>query len=412
MKELTQGYKQTKVGVIPDSWEVVRLGEIAPNISYGLTVRPSYIEFGIPLISASEIKNGIIDYINAPKISQNDFNKLSQKAKAQKGDIFLSKTGTIGKVAYVLKDTLIAITQNIAIIRIDNNKTSHHFVLQYLITDKFQKSAIQKVNQSTIMDLQLQDIKKLFIPLPSIKEQKKIAKILTTYDDAISKQNELIKAKEELKKGLMQKLLNGEVRFCEFNDEWKSIKLEDITKIYDGTHFTPKYTKEGIPFYSVEHLTKNNFKDTKYIAKDVFLKENKRVKLETNDILMTKIGDIGTSKLINWDVNASFYVTLALIKQSNSFNSSFLNFTINASYFQRQLHSRTLHIAFPKKINLGEIGKCFVQLPSLQEQQKIAEVLSNADKEIGLLKNELQELKEQKKGLMQKLLTGEVRVTI
>ncbi|MFM6250287.1 MAG: restriction endonuclease subunit S, partial [Dolichospermum sp.] len=118
------------------------------------------------------------------------------------------------------------------------------------------------------------------------------------------------------------------------------------------------YQESGIPFYSVEHVTSNNFKDTKFIAKEVFEKENKRVKLEKGDILMTRIGDIGTPKYIDWDVEASFYVSLALLKQSKKINSLFLAHYIKTNLFQNELHQRTIHVAFPKKINLGEIGYC------------------------------------------------------
>lgn len=91
--------------------------------------------------------------------------------------------------------------------------------------------------------------------------------------------------------------------------------MREVSKIYDGTHQTPKYIKQGIHFYSVEYLTANKFSNTKFIAENVFKKENKRVSLGKGDILMTRIGDIGTARLIDLDVKASFYVSLALIKK-------------------------------------------------------------------------------------------------
>ncbi len=198
-----------------------------------------------------------------------------------------------------------------------------------------------------------------------------------------------------------------------FEGDWEGIELGEITSIYDGTHSTPQYVDFGIPFYSVEHLTRNDFSDTKYIAEDVFEKENKRVKLERDDILMTRIGDIGTAKHLNWDVCASFYVSLALIKANkNKFNSAYMGYFINSNEFHRELYKRTIHVAFPKKINLGEINNCHVLLPPVAEQQKIASVLTAADKEIELLQAKLAHLKEEKKALMQQLLTGKRRVKI
>lgn len=191
---------------------------------------------------------------------------------------------------------------------------------------------------------------------------------------------------------------------------WKRYKLNKITKIYDGTHQTPKYVEKGVPFYSVEHLTGKQFINTKYISEEVFEKESKRVVLEKNDILMTRIGDIGTAKLIDWDVRASFYVSLALIKRSSYFDSSFLENYINSDLFKLELWKRTIHVAFPKKINLGEIGFCEVTLPPLPEQQKIAKILTIWDKAIDTTERLIDNSKQQKKSLMQQLLTGKKRL--
>jgi type I restriction enzyme S subunit len=188
-------------------------------------------------------------------------------------------------------------------------------------------------------------------------------------------------------------------------NSWKVNALNEITKVYDGTHQTPKYVEKGIPFYSVEHVTANDFSKTKFVSKEVFIKENQRVKLEKGDILMTRIGDVGTVKYIDWDVNASFYVSLALIKQQETFNGKYIAHFIESRAFKKELWKRIIHTAFPRKINLGEIGKCLVVLPPLPEQQKIAEILGTVDAKIEVIDQQITETQELKKGLMQRLLT-------
>ena len=251
------------------------------------------------------------------------------------------------------------------------------------------------------------DWMKRIIILPPLPEQQKIASFLSSVDSKIKKLENKKALLDEYKRGIMQKIFSQEIRFRgeggkEYPD-WVEKKLGEITRIYDGTHQTPKYVEEGIPFYSVEHVTANQFTSTKYISKDIFDKENKRVTLEKGDILMTRIGSIGEVKYIDWDVEASFYVSLALIKQDKSYNGKYLNFLIQSDFFQRELWKKTIHVAFPKKINLGEIGKCHILLPCLKEQEKIANFLSGIDKKIELVKQETEQVKEFKRGLLQQM---------
>ena len=195
-------------------WKIKPLGSECDHITYGLTVRPQFVENGIPLISAREIASGEVNIETGPKISINEFNKLSDKAKPKKGDIFLTKTGTIGISARFTLDIPIAITQNIAVIRLnDNEANSPDYLIQYFKTRKFYRDAITKVNQSTIMDLQLGDIRKLSIPFPPLSEQRKISRFLGAVDakvEALRRKRGLL---AEYKRGVMQRLFTQEIRF-------------------------------------------------------------------------------------------------------------------------------------------------------------------------------------------------------
>jgi type I restriction enzyme, S subunit len=259
------------------------------------------------------------------------------------------------------------------------------------------KNSVDSVRRDMIIEMP--------IFCPSIKEQKKIAEFLSDIDTKIEKLTRKKELTEQYKKSAMQKIFSKKIRFKDENGknypDWEEKRLGDVADIYDGTHLTPDYTSSGIPFYSVENVMSNNFTDTKYISEEVYIRECKRIKIEKGDILMTKIGDIGTSRYVDWEVEASFYVSLALIKQSKRYDSKYLSQYIMTAKFQENLHKKTIHVAFPKKINLGEIGNCYAELPCLEEQKKIADFLTNLDKTIEQIQKELAMLKEYKKGLLQ-----------
>ena len=152
--------------------------------------------------------------------------------------------------------------------------------------------------------------------------------------------------------------------------------MGDLVGIYDGVHQTPEYQDSGIMFLSVENIA--TLKSEKYISKEAFERDYK-VYPEKGDILMTRIGDVGTTNVVETAKKVAFYVSLALLKP-NGINSYFLSNAMKTNAFQKGLRERTLVTAIPQKINKDEIGKIDIFITNNDvEQQKIGAYFSTLD---------------------------------
>jgi type I restriction enzyme S subunit len=270
----------------------------------------------------------------------------------------------------------------------------------------------QKAVQSTVLSLRLPILQDFPIEIPKKpEEQEKIASCLSSLDEVISAHSQKLELLKAHKKGLLQNLFPQEgekvpkLRFKEFekDGEWKKTILGKISSaIFDGTHQTPKYTEEGIPFFSVENIVSG--KKNKFISREDYLEATSKNKPEKGDILITRIGNIGFSTVVDWDYEFSIYVTLAVIKQSDIFISHYLNGYFQSDYYQKEIRRKSLLNAAPMKINMNELQKTKVLLPPTKsEQQKIAFCLSSLDELILAQTEKIEQLKLHKKGLMQGL---------
>ncbi len=201
------------------------------------------------------------------------------------------------------------------------------------------------------------------------------------------------------------------LRFPEFekDGEWEEYLLSEVSPaIFDGTHQTPRYTEKGIPFFSVENIISGN--KNKFISEDDYILATSKNKPEKGDIIITRIGNIGTSKVIDWDYKFSIYVTLAVVKKSPVFDSHYLHGYFQSSRYQKEIFSKSLLNAVPCKINMDELRRTKILLPPKKgkfEQQKIAACLSSLDDVITAETQKLEVLKEHKKGLLQNLFPQE-----
>jgi len=400
MSQVREGYKQTKVGVIPSDWDVVRINEITNYVDYrGKT--PNKTNSGIFLVTAKNIKKGYIDYESSKEyVSINEYSNVMSRGLPKINDVLLTTEAPLGNVAQI-NNVNIALAQRVIKFRAQE-KLNNTYLKYHFLSDIFQSYLYRMAIGTTVLGIQGKILHKMKMPLPPLKEQEKIAKILTTWDSAISKQEELIKVKQENKKGLMKKLLSGEIRFDGFNGKWEDVKLGKIVNCFDNKRIpinkiARQKMKGDIPYYGSTSIVD-------YVNDYIFDDDLVLVSEDGGyfyDFQRKPIAFYITGK--SWINNHAHVIK----NRDDSLNLKYLYFSLVHKDITAFLNGGTR-----AKLNKKDLLSLKIKLPPIKEQQKIAEVLTLADQKIELLKTELTELKEQKKALMQKLLTGEIRVKV
>jgi len=404
-------YKKTKVGIIPEDWEVIKLGNVLlDKPKYGINAPAvEYSKFLPTYLRITDIdENG--KFNPNEKVSVNDQNY--HKYILQPNDIVFARTGaTVGKSYLYNKDDGELIYAGFLIkVTPDPKKLNSVFLKTYVTTHRYWGWIQIMSARSGQPGVNGEEYALMPIPLPPLKEQQKIAQILTTWDEAISKQEKLIEAKERLKKGLMQhKLLSGDVRFKEFDEEWEEISLSKVLKE------RKTYLEKGLELEHISLTTEGVVPKSERYERDFLVKnDNKKYKITYyNDICYNpanlKFGVI-CRNTYGSGIFSPIYVTFEVRK---NFDIEYIGYLLTWNSFIQRVRKYEQGTVYERMAVSPKDFLLFkIKLPSLKEQQKIAKVLLTADKETELLKKELEVLKKQKKGLMQRLLTGKVRVKV
>lgn len=290
--------------------------------------------------------------------------------------------------------------------------------LSYFMKSSYMFYMYEKIASGSLLEkkrVHLSELKRTAIPVPVKVEQQKISKILSTWDKSINKLEGLISAKQKRKKALMQQLLTGKKRFSGFEGEWKEYKLDQLCQFKKGKGLSKEklsangkykcilygelYTKYGDVIGNVVSKTDEN-DSVKSLSGDILIPSS----TTTSGIdLANAVALLEDNVLLGGDINI-------LRPNLKMVCSEFLAYLLT-HIKKHQIASRAQGITI---IHLygSDLKPLIVKLPNVNEQQKIASVLAVADTEIEINKKELAVLKEQKKGLMQQLLTGKLRVKL
>jgi type I restriction enzyme, S subunit len=376
---------------IPDGWELKKIGSIL-KVKHGKNQKDVEIENGkYPILGTG----GVIGRTNTYLYD--------------KPSVLIGRKGTIDRPQYM--ETPFWTVDTLFYTEIKNNY--HPKWLYY----KFCSIPWKKYNEATgVPSLSASTIQSIKIEVPSINEQEKIAEILSTLDKAIELKEKLINQKKELKEGLSQKLLTGEKRLPGYEGDWKEVKLGDLVeRVIDNRGKTPPTTNFGYELIEVNAFEGNGrnpdySKIKKYVDVKTFNSWFRNGHPIKNDILVATVGSVGATVIMEENRGCIAQNIIAL-RIKKDYSPEFIYYWMNSgSYFR--LVKKVLMGAVQPSLKVPHLLQFKLKLPSLKEQYEIAKIFILIDDYIKLLENEVNQLNLQKKGLMQQLLTGKVRVKV
>ena len=444
IKNIPVGYKDSPLGIIPMEWEVKRLGEITTQLktfSFSREMLTNeeqflmYIHYGDIHKSGEKskidlkyerlpfLKNGIVpDYEikkdNFPLLIDGDI-VMPDASEDYNGIGHAWNLQNVGEYKVIGGLHTIAMRPNQVFISIDYSALMFG---SYLTLRTIKKSA----QGTKVYSISYNHIQNALIPLPPLAEQEKIAEILTTWDKAIEKQTQLIQKLELRKKGLMQQLLTGKKRLPGFTGEWEKVKLGEITTFLSCNTFSREqmnnvsgnlknvhYGDVLVKYSFIVDVSK--YKDSIPYINDM-IEYSPKDYVESGDIVMADTAEdemvgraceftnVGEQKIISG-------LHTILIRPIIQFAPMFLGYYLNSREYHKQILSIMQGIKV-YSITKEALKNTTIKYPTMQEQTAIANILSSCDEEIRLAQDKLAAMQEQKKGLMQVLLTGKRRVSI
>lgn len=383
---------------LPSGWKVVRLGEISSRVTRRNQDNRCQ---NVLTISAQSGLINQVDFFNKQVASKD----LSNYILLKKGEFAYNKSYSTGYSFGAFKRLKFyeeGVASPLYIYFKFNDDVCSDFFEFYFDAGQANRQIKDIVQEGArnhgLLNLSIDDFFNIKIRMPNLDEQKKIAEILSTWDEAINLTINLIESKKQFKKALMQNLLTAKIN-------WHTTTLSNVGEIITGS--TPSTTNEKFWNGEVVWITPTDIGD----KKDIFIGERSITQdglkatreLPANSLLVTCIASIGKNAVLKVKGSCNQQIN-ALIPNKN-FNVDFLYYLLE---FEKEKLKKLAGITATLIISKALFSKFKISFPDITEQQKIAEVLMACDDEINLLNLKLENLKKQKQGLMQKLLSGKV----
>lgn len=421
--EETRKYKQTELGLLPEDWEVAKLGEKFRFISNNTFSRDFLCEDG-------EVKNihygdVLIKYGSTLDVSQSDIPAINSellpsyqpKCLAEDGDVIIADTAEDETVCKATELWNIGGQRVIAGLhtmwcRPEKNAFAEKYLGYFMNTSLYHNQVLPLIQGIKVSSVSKSAIQGTWLCIPPIEEQRRIASALTSIDNLIDSLDRLIAKKRDIKQGAMQQLLSGKKRLKGFTEPWVEKKMGDVVTNSIGLTYSPNNVKK----YGTLVLRSSNIKNGKLIFEDnVFVEMSipERAKVHTNDLLVcVRNGSkalIGKSAVITEDAEGMAFGAFMTILRANGIEQIFLNYYWQTDFVQKQVRDNMG--ATINQITNADISDFDIYVPSsLPEQQAIASVLTSIDNELSALEAKRKKYEQIKQGMMRQLLTGRIRL--
>lgn len=431
------GYKETTVGWIPQEWTVHSLEELsADNITYGVVQPGPEVLDGVPLVRGGDVKDGRIS--KSLRTISKDVSKQFARTVLRGGELLISLVGYPGETAIASSKLAGAnIARQVGLVRL-SDQVLPHYVQQYLSSPDGKKILLGGMIGSAQQVVNLSALREVNVPIPPLPVQQKIAAILTAVDDKLDVIARQISATQTLKQGLMQTLFtcgagtqDAQGRWhphTEFQDTelgripvgWSVMALGAVcngalqTGPFGSQLHAAEYQDEGVPVLMPKDLVngKANLQTAAKIAQ-ARADELSRHKLVAGDLLFSRRGDVARFALIDEASAGALCGTGCLkAKPSIKHSSSFLAHRLQLDIVRTWLEQNAVGQTMPN-MNTAILSELPLVMPdSKAEQEEIAGFLDSVDDKLATLTTKQTHYQSLKRGLMQKLLTGEWRVRV
>ncbi|WP_113441884.1 restriction endonuclease subunit S [Escherichia coli] len=405
--------------MVPKGWTLGTLKDLADTIMGYAFRSEDFVPTGIPLLRMGNLYQNTLDLNRNPVYLPDSFKVDYKRFLVSPGDLVMSMTGTMGKRDYGFTVEIPSNTQcsllNQRVLKIvPKNNASSGYILNLLRSELILSVLYSFPGGTKQANLSAKQLQELPVLIPPELEQKKIAQILSTWDKAISVTEKLLTNSQQQKKALMQQLLTGKKRLLDengvrFSGEWEVVRLKQLI------HEEKKRNRDNhiqrvlsVTNHSGFVLPEEQF-SKRVASEDV--STYKIVKKNQYGYNPSRLNVGSFARLDNYDegVLSPMYVVFS-INHERLNSDYFLNWMSSNEAKQRIAGSTQGSVR--DSVGFDALCSFSFSLPTLMEQQKIAAVLSAADAEMSMLEKKLACLKEEKKALMQQLLTGKRRVNV